>query len=344
MRPAFTIALLLFAACAPPARQAEVSFPSDSLSIAGTLYLPSDTGRHPAVVLVHGSGPQDRTPYAPLAREFAARGIVALIYDKRGVGGSTGSWERSPFRALADDAAAGIRFLRGHPEVDPARVGIWGGSEGGWIAPWVASEDSTVAFVIVQSAPVVLAAEQHLYQVDKFLRGLGATAEELERGRQYVELQHRYAATGGGWEEYLAARNANQSSPILSQLGGPPTPDDWWWSWWRTKMEFDPVPAWEGVRAPVLALWGDHDDFVPAEASRIALDGALGRRESGLGTLLIFQDTDHDLSPTGLGRLGVLFPRIFGGRPGYTRAMGRMAEWGAGVTAAPPLPTAAPPS
>jgi fermentation-respiration switch protein FrsA (DUF1100 family) len=74
MRPNLAVALLLLllTACPPPTRQASVSFPSDSVTLAGTLHLPTDSGRHPAVILVHGSGPQDRTMYAPLAREFAA--------------------------------------------------------------------------------------------------------------------------------------------------------------------------------------------------------------------------------------------------------------------------------
>jgi dipeptidyl aminopeptidase/acylaminoacyl peptidase len=335
MRLTLAVALLLLAACAPPARQTEVFFPSDFLSIAGTLYLPADAGRHPAVILVHGSGPQDRAPYVPLAREFARHGIAALIYDKRGVGGSTGGWEQSPFRAIAEDAAAGIRFLRTHPEIYASRVGIWGGSEGGWIAPWVASEDSTIAFVIVQSAPVVRAADQHLFQVDQFLRGLGATPTELEAGRRYVQMQHRFSATREGWEEYVEALIANRASPVLSQLGGPLTADEYWWAWWKTKMEFDPIPAWERVKAPVFAAWGEHDALVPVEESWRALEGALARGGNEQGEFLMFPNHDHDLSPTGLGRVWVLYPRLFLGRPGYTPAMGEMARWAADVVADP---------
>jgi alpha/beta superfamily hydrolase len=84
----------------------------------------------------------------PLATEFAARGIAALVYDKRGTGQSTGDWRTSPFEALAEDAAAGVANLRNRPDIASSLVGIWGGSEGGWIAPAVAARDSQIAFVI----------------------------------------------------------------------------------------------------------------------------------------------------------------------------------------------------
>ena len=150
MKTRFALALGFLACsigCSRLSAPIHVAFASGPTTLAGSLYLPARGGRHPAVILVHGSGPQTRDSYAPFAKVFAKHGIATLIYDKRGTGALTGNWQRAPFSALADDAAAGLEFLRRRVEIDSTRVGIWGGSEGGWIAPWVASINPNVAFV-----------------------------------------------------------------------------------------------------------------------------------------------------------------------------------------------------
>ena len=91
------------------------------------MVLPSGTGPFPAVVFLHGSGAEGRWASRFLARRLAEEGFAALIWDKRGVGGSGGSWEESGFEDLAGDAAAAVAFLRSRPEIDPERVGLHGG-------------------------------------------------------------------------------------------------------------------------------------------------------------------------------------------------------------------------
>lgn len=313
--------------CASSPAPVEVSFTSGQAILAGTLYLPANAGPHPAVILVHGSGPQTRDSYVPFAKVFARHGVATLIYDKRGTGASTGDWQRAPFAALADDAAAGVEYLRRRVEIDSLRVGIWGGSEGGWIAPWVASINSNVAFVVVQSAPVVSAATQHLYQVDRIMTAGGVPPAIRDSARKYVLLQHRYSVSGEGWAEYAATREANRASPPLAMLGGPPTPDDWWWAWWRTKMAFEPVSAWERVSVPVLALWGERDENVPVEESRAALDDALRRADNRDATLRVIGGADHDLVPQGFRRVFMIAERLTVRPYGYTPAMTTMAIW-----------------
>lgn len=315
-------------ACTPPDSAVDVRVPSGAITLSGTLYLPATPGPHPAVVIVHGSGSQTREPYVPFARAFAQRGIAALVYDKRGTGGSTGDWQHSPFSALADDGLAAIVFLAARAEIDSSRVGIWGGSEGGWIAPWVASRSKRVAFVIVQSAPVVDGVRQHLFQAVEAVRSAGGSAGDVEAGLDYVKMQHRYAATGEGFVQYARARDTNRSG-ILAMLGGPATPDDWWWAWSKTRMEFDPLRAWAGVSVPVLALWGSRDHNVPVtESSRL-----LGRVFQGSGnrltTLIVYSELDHDLMPTGWRRLSTVARGLLRGTPGRTPSMDVMARWAA---------------
>jgi len=108
----------------------EVRFTNGGVSLAGTLMTPKTTGRHPAVVLTHGSGPQLRQR-GILEQLFVRSGFAVLTYDKRGMGGSGGSWQNSSFEDLADDAVSGARMLQTRPDVDPRQIGFWGLSQGG---------------------------------------------------------------------------------------------------------------------------------------------------------------------------------------------------------------------
>lgn len=331
IRPFVCSSLIICAvliACGPSPNTLDVRIPSGPIQLAGTLYIPSSAGPHGAVVIVQGSGPETRRSYVPLAKTFARRGIAALIYDKRGTGGSTGDWQRSPFNALIDDASAAIDFLARRPEVDSTHVGIWGGGEGGWIAPAVAARSTRIAFVIVQSAPVVDAARQHIFQVEQVMLASGATRDYVRRAREYAEAQHEYAASGQNWAEYAQMRDSNRSS-VLTVLGGPATPDDWWWAWWRTRMAFDRMAAWSQVKVPVLALWGDLDRLVPVEDSRMLLERALEQAGNHSATLGILRHTDHDLAPVGGARVRLLWTRLMRWTPGVTPAMEQMADWAA---------------
>lgn len=110
---------------------------------------PAATGRKlPGLVLIAGAGSRDRDAYRPEAEAFARTGTVVLIYDKR----AEYSRATSSFTDLADDAAAGVRLLRARPDVQPTRVGVWGHSEGGWVAPLAASRSAAVNFVVVAGA------------------------------------------------------------------------------------------------------------------------------------------------------------------------------------------------
>ena len=174
-------------------RLEEVRLQNGEVTLAGTLYVPSGTGPHPAVIFIHGSGDDSRENYRYYADILARRGIAALIYDKRGVGASTGSWRASPFSVLADDALAGINFLKGHAAIDAKRIGAWGGSEGAVIAHWIATRSSDVAFIVMQAATGVSFARQNLYQNERQLRTVTNSETDIAEGLNIVNLQQQYA-------------------------------------------------------------------------------------------------------------------------------------------------------
>lgn len=117
-------------------------------TLKGTLFLPATPGRHPAVVMTQDSGPEGRAVNRDLAIAFANNGIAALTYDKRGAGASTGDWMTATFADLSADAAEGAVAIRSRPDIDPARIGVYGHGQGATMLPMIAERDATIAFVI----------------------------------------------------------------------------------------------------------------------------------------------------------------------------------------------------
>ena len=139
-------------------RQLEVQFRSGATRLAGTLLLPQGPGKHAGAVFVHGSGPTQRAYLPELTSMLVRHGVAVLVYDKRGIGQSSGSYPgESPtagaIDTLARDAAAAARFLAAQPEIDAKRVGLTGHSQAGWIDPLAASREPAIRFLLIFSGP-----------------------------------------------------------------------------------------------------------------------------------------------------------------------------------------------
>jgi len=156
-----------------PVRAEDTSIAVDGDTLATTIYTPAEPGRYPAVVFVHGGGPGKRDAFAGQAEQLARAGIVSLVYDKRTNGYSV--FQRD-YAQLAADALVAVRLLRDRPDVDPARVGLWGISEGGWVVAIGASDPAGgVAFAIMVSAAATSPLRQSTWALDTGLRRLGAS-------------------------------------------------------------------------------------------------------------------------------------------------------------------------
>src|SRR6267142_6615271 len=135
-----------------------VTFRNGGIEFTGTLELPDGPAPYPAIVLLTGSDPSPRDApfFEDLRRRFTERGFAALSFDKRGVGDSGGKYEETPdFDVAAGDGLAAVQLLRGRPDIDSTRVGVWGVSQGGWLALLMAAKSPRVAFVINVSGPGV---------------------------------------------------------------------------------------------------------------------------------------------------------------------------------------------
>jgi pimeloyl-ACP methyl ester carboxylesterase len=144
-----------------------VVFRGQGVRIVGKVTSPATPGRHPALAIVHGSEAADRDGSDLLVNFYSALGYAVLSYDKRGVGDSTGFYVERATAAnldnLAGDAVGALRVLAARRDVDPARLGLAGGSQAGWIIPRAAAKSPLVRFAVITSGPAVSVGEQEAY-------------------------------------------------------------------------------------------------------------------------------------------------------------------------------------
>lgn len=248
----------------------DVEFASHGVTLHGTVVAPPEGGSGAGIVMVHGSGPHNREDYRREAEAFAKAGIAVLIYDKRTAGYSM--FQRD-YSLLADDALAAVQTLRSQPGVDPARVGLWGLSEGGWVAPLAASRSRDVAFVVTVGANGIAPARQQAW----------ATRNRLVRA---------------GVDGSLLDMGASKSVRLLVAAGA------------FAEAEFDPVPVLERIHQPVLGLWGDLDRLTPPGEAMLIFRDTLERAGNRNYTLRAFAGAQHNLRLTtdGFDRLDAFAP------------------------------------
>jgi uncharacterized protein len=323
------IAFLMCAGCSrsdsqPTVHQEPVQFSSGDATLAGTLFLPNQPGRYPAVVLFHGSGPQPRD--SARAEWFAGLGIAALAYDKRGVGDSTGDFRKMPFQNLVDDGLAGIASLKARSDIDAKQIGVWGLSQGGWLGPLAASRSSDVAFVISVSGPGVTPGEQMVFYYANELGTRGFSDADIQEASALRRQVWNYVATGAGFEQTKAAIQLAKEQRWFASLCA--QRDDLLGSfehakaernnnWFKTEMNYDPVATLRKLKAPALFVFGGDDQLVPVPKSAEIIRQTLTESGHRDFTIKIFPGADHGLylrDATGSIRLA----------PGYEETM---KEW-----------------
>lgn len=171
-------------------KEQDARFQNGDIRLVGTLLVPSGAGPHPGLILINGSNPASRKDAYPRTRAeyLVYHGIAVLLYDKRGVGDSTGRYQEyasdGNIEDLAGDALAGIEYMKARPELDPHRLGMFGSSQAGWIAPRIAARSTDVAFMLLLSGPTVSPAQQNYY------RGLlGQSLGDAEITRRVLEYK-----------------------------------------------------------------------------------------------------------------------------------------------------------
>ncbi|MBI4889104.1 MAG: alpha/beta hydrolase [Acidobacteria bacterium] len=281
-----------------PYTAADVAFPSKSsgVTLAGTLTMPAGKGPHPALILVTGSGPQDRDeslmghkPFLVLADCLTRQGIAVLRYDDRGIGKSTGSFATATSLDFSMDAEGALDFLKTRPDINAKSIGIAGHSEGGIIAPMVAARRSDVAFIVLLAGTAVTGADVILEQGQAIARVSGATEEQLKAARaKQLEFTRIMNSTSDPGElekklrEFLAG--APNADAQIRQLTSP---------WMRFFMTYDPAPTLAKVKCPVLALNGEKDLQVLPDQNLPPMKAALEKGGNKDVTILRLPSLNH---------------------------------------------------
>ncbi len=240
---------------------------------------------------MQGSGPAGRSAMLPLADALARHGIEALVFDKRGVGVSSGDWRTATPLDLAGDARAAVRLVAARSDVDPAAVGVYGHSQGGELAPEVAS-DPRVRWIVAADGPVGPRYRQDLMRERDILAKRYSGRELGDALRVYGEFVD--VARNGLPHDALRAEIARAHGASWLAMLAIPGDRDPGWARYRRVANYDNRAAWSRVRVPVLLLFGEKDALVPPRATIATVDAIL-RAHGARPAVVVFPHADHNL-------------------------------------------------
>jgi len=288
------------AAATADVMEREVSFKNGDVTLAGTLLVPSGLGTHPSLVMMPGSGDETRNDFIDQARAFAAQGLITLVYDKRGVGKSQGSWADESLDDLAGDAAAAMHLLRSIPEVDPKHIGAWGISQSGWVLPRLAKQAPDLAFVICVTGGGTTPREVEEYCYDNELAHAGFSQTDRDAVHVSVEEYMQYLATGEDRESLLQkirAAKAEKWSSIVDL--GRVLPDASGREKWAWVASYDPLSDTASMRMPVLVMLGGRDPFTPTQGAFLGWQRALGSAGDPADLIMEYPYATHGIRING---------------------------------------------
>lgn len=278
------------------------------ITLAGTLTLPKQDGVFPAVILISGSGPQNRDeelmghkPFLVLSDYLTKNGIAVLRYDDRGVAASKGNFKTATTADFATDVEAGIAFLKSRKEINKSKIGLIGHSEGGIIAPMVANQSKDVAFIVLLAGTGIQGDQLLLLQQQLTGKASGASDKALEKIKssniKIFDIVNKSASTEQlqtDLTNYLK-QNPDTEKPagmteeefVKLQMQQIATP------WMRYFIKYNPAPALEKVKCPVLALNGEKDLQVPPKENLAAIKAALSKGGNKKVTAIELPNLNH---------------------------------------------------
>jgi len=303
------ITLLTVAAACGNAQQSveEIVFRSGSFRLVGDLQLPEGRGPHPVVVFVHGDGPNNRTSgvtYPPIMERMLRTGYATFAWDKPGTGESTGQIDRSRLMEQRSQIVLdAIAVLKRRPDIDAARIGLWGISQAGYVMPIVVDKSEDVAFMIAVSCPGEPGVEQGAYLVTAQARCRGIQGEEAER------LEHLLGVIEWTteYDEYVRLKTSLREIPAFMALEGQGVfvgvrPED---EWHPPNLDgeyfFDPMEIVRRIDIPVLAVFGERDTQADPIQGSVAYRDALEQAGNPHSRVELIPAVDHNiiLSETG---------------------------------------------
>lgn len=289
----------------------EVTFQNTkaNISLSGTLTLPKKEGNFPVVILITGSGPQNRDeelaghkPFLVISDYLTKNGIGVLRYDDRGVGQSKGDFKTATSVDFATDVESAIAYLKTRKEINPKKIGLIGHSEGGTIAPIVASKSKDVSYIVLLAGTGIQGDQLLLLQQKLIAKASGVSDTEIQKAAQtnarifemvvksndnqqlktdltslINETIKKEEIPNGTTKEELVSMQVNQiTSP-----------------WMEYFIKFNPATTLEKVRCPVLAVNGEKDLQVPPKENLSAIKNALTKGGNKNATTIEFPNLNH---------------------------------------------------
>jgi uncharacterized protein len=275
-----------------PYKTEDITFKNqkDGITLAGTFTCPQGEGKFPVAILVSGSGPQNRDeelmghkPFMVLADFLTRNGIAVLRYDDRGTFASTGKFETALTQDLATDASAAVDYLKTRKEVDAAKIGIIGHSEGGIVAPMVAASRNDLNFIILMAGTGIPGNEILMLQSELISRANGVKEEDIAKAKKINSAIYSSILTINDADTLqksirsIMLANISENTELknggeamidgqLKQITSP---------WMLNFIRYNPAPTLEKVKCRVLALIGSLDLQVPADINLKAIETAL---------------------------------------------------------------------
>lgn len=280
----------------------EVKFENktDNVVLAGTLSLPKKEGNFPAVILITGSGRQNRDeellghkPFLVLADYLTKKGIAVLRFDDRGAGESTGDFSKASTIDFSKDVQAGVDYLKTRKEIDKKKIGLIGHSEGGLIAPIIAGNSKDIDFIVLLAGPGLRGDALLLLQTELIERQSGVSSEEIKKRQEILKGAYDLVLASSANDEnfknsvstYFNSKfDENQAKAATNQITS---------NWWYTFIKMDPAVALAKVKCPVLALNGSKDLQVPAEVNLQVIEKTLGKAGNKKVTAKILPNLNH---------------------------------------------------
>lgn len=268
----------------------------DNITLAGTLTYPKENKKYPAVVLITGSGAQNRDeeifnhkPFLVIADHLTKNGFAVLRFDDRGFGESEGNHSLATTMDFAEDVRAAVNFLKTRDEIDKRKIGLQGHSEGGMIAPIVASSSDDIAFIVLMAAPgvpgdsilylqtelIYKAEGQSTEKIQQILKGLREVYAILKTDEEETSLSEKLKIKFQELFDQLTEEEKKQYGNLetymemeIRMVMSP---------WFRYFLKFNPIKYLEKVKCPVLAINGEKDLQVPPKENLSAIESALKR-------------------------------------------------------------------
>ncbi|MCU0439890.1 MAG: alpha/beta fold hydrolase [Raineya sp.] len=259
-------------------KEENISFQNEKINLSGTLLIPNNLKKKvPAVILIHGSGEQNRHGYASymriIADHLAKNGIAVFSYDKRGSGTSTGSWQSASFKDLASDALKAYEILKKDSRIDADNIGFGGSSQAGWILAKITTLNPKTPFVFCISGAGmgIAASEQNIYNTSTELRNLGIEENTIQESLNAWKYVYRYVESYKKADAVLLDKTLEKlasNKQIVDFL--PPFSKDikkdrksFWFQ--ALEVNYNPMNDWKNYQGKVLALFGELDASTPVE-------------------------------------------------------------------------------